>query len=948
MSLFDQLLQNWMNNGGRNPFEPREEAQPPQYRRVKPSLTPGRKIALLVVAVLAVCLFGLMAGSEFLVDWWWFSSEGFSQVFWSKILYQFGLVSLSAVLSFGVIGFAVTRTYKAAPLESDAQGLTLQIGRKAYWLVAAALLAVVSSLAMSEHWMEALQFIHGSAFGASDPLFGKDVGFYIFQLPFLRVLRLWLLRTLFIALALCCGLVFLTLRQIVREKDIPPSPSRRLLRAPILLFALLALTWGLNYLLARYELLYSPRGVGWGASYTDVHVLIPAYWALAALSLVVAAGAFWALVRRPKVKQLAAIAIALLVVAVGLQSFAPGLVQKFIVDPNEFQKEEPYIRDNISSTLKAFGLDSIQFIESEPVSMIRPVDVEMDQDTLQNVRLWDLKALLRSYKQLQEIRTYYTFSGVDTDRYTINGTRRQVMLALRELDPSGLQNPTWVNRHLEFTHGYGLVMNGAGELGANGQPNLWIRDLPPASSVDLDVQQPKVYFGESDNNYVFVKTKVNEFDYPSGNSNARSQFEGDGGASIDSLWRRLVYSIALKDSKILFSDVFTDESRVLMHRHIRTRLQKVAPFLTFDSDPYPVVADGKLLWIVDAYTTSTRYPYSQPMPLVTREDKATWVQPVNYIRNSVKAVVDAHSGHMTFYLAQEKEPMAATLRAIFPGLFTPMSQMSDDLKSHLRYPEDLFRVQARAFRSYHMVDPNTFYNKEDTWETISMENNAIIGGSWGDEPLDMDTYYVTLKLESHEEDAEFMLMTPYTPTGRDNMIAWMAARCEGENYGQLVMKQFSKRTLIYGPNQVSALINQTPEISAQLSLWTQRGSDVLLGHLLVVPVGDALLYVQPLYLKAERSDLPELKRVIVSSGGQVAWGETFDEALQKLMGAPLSASTGGEAEQSRALQPQSADDAALLQAVRKAFDEGKEALSRGDWADWSRQMEELERLLEGH
>mgnify|MGYP000672900587 FL=1 len=476
-------------------------------------------------------------------------------------------------------------------------------------------------------------------------------------------------------------------------------------------------------------------------------------------------------------------------------------------------------------------------------------------------------------------------------------------------------------------------------MGQNGQPNLWIKDLPSVSAVDLPISRPQIYFGENPMSYAFVKTSVKEFDYPMGESNARSTYEGDGGVPIGSLWRRLVYTLAFGDSKILFSDVFTPESRVIYERNVRARLSRAAPFLAYDSDPYIAVIGGRIVWIVDAYTTSSLYPYSEPVGQRYRRGRLTGG--INYIRNSVKCTVDAYDGHMKFYVIDEQDPIIACWRRIFPALFSPGGEMSAELRAHLRYPRDLFSVQANIYRTYHMADPNTFYNKEDVWNTLQGEANE---GT-------LSSYYVMNKLIG-ESKPEFLMMTPYTPVGRDNMIAWMAGRCDGANYGKLVLYRFPKQTLIYGPNQISALINQTPEISAQLSLWSQRGSDVILGHLLVVPVNNSLLYVRPLYLKASQSDLPELKRVILSSGGHVVWDETFEGALEKLLNyrpgeqdASLSLPSGQTPQSGFQPALPAAEIQALGRQAKNAWDRSQQALKSADWNAYGQAMGDLEKSL---
>ncbi len=492
--------------------------------------------------------------------------------------------------------------------------------------------------------------------------------------------------------------------------------------------------------------------------------------------------------------------------------------------------------------------------------------MEQNRDTIDNIRLWDHAPLLRSYKQLQEIRTYYDFSNVDIDRYTFDGKYRQVMLSPRELDLKGMQNPTWINTRLEFTHGYGIVMNPVNEVAGSGLPRLWVRDLPPKTEVPLSITRPEIYYGEKPSSYIFVGTTVREFDYPMGDSNVRTTYEGKGGVPMGTLFRRILYAIRFADFKILFSDVFTENSRVKYHQNIRERLTRVAPFLYFDRDPYLVVSEGRLVWMQDAYTAADRYPYSQPVSLGRG-------QGINYIRNSVKATVDAYDGTMKFFVSDPDDPVLKAWSGVFPDLFRPLSEMPSGLKAHLRYPQDLFSIQSEIYRIYHMTDANTFYNKEDVWDRSSS----------GDKKGILEAYYVNMRLVG-EEKSEFVLITPFMPVNRDNMIAWMAGRSDGDNYGQLLVYQFPKQKLIYGPSQVEALTNQNSEISAQLSLWSQRGSAVIRGNMTVVPVGNGILYVQPLYLRAENSELPELRRVITSTGGRVVWGETLEESLLRLLG----------------------------------------------------------------
>jgi hypothetical protein len=629
----------------------------------------------------------------------------------------------------------------------------------------------------------------------------------------------------------------------------------------------------------------------------------------------------------------------LIATSILLRGFYPGIVQKYVVEPNEFQKEKEYIEYNIQATRDAYDISGIKNVDMTPKKGVEVADLQENYETLQNIRLWDYRPLLRTFKQLQEIRSYYDFYDVDIDRYTIDGDYRQVILSGRELKLSELQNPTWVNTKLEFTHGYGLVMNPVNEIGPSGLPILWVRDIPPEIEVPLDINRPEIYYGEQPSSYVFVNTTVEEFDYPMGDDNARTTYEGTGGVSIGSFWRRLLFTLSLGDTKILFTNVFTDESSILLNRNVQERLHKAAPFLLFDSDPYLTVIDGRLVWVQDAYTVTDRYPYSEP----TRISGAREYQEINYIRNSVKATVDAYDGTMNFYVMNEGDPIIKTWAAIFPDLFTSEEEMSQTLRDHIRYPKGLFDIQAQIYRTYHMENANTFYNKEDVWETMNTMDSKNT----------LSAYYVIMRL-AEEEKAEFMLISPYMPVDRDNMIAWIAGRSDGENYGELLVYNFPKQELVYGPSQIAALTDQTPEISAQLSLWSQRGSDVIRGHLLVIPVENALLYVQPLYLRAASSDLPELKRVIVSTGGRVVWGETLKIAMEKLLGESISG-LGTELDKEVSVEDQipetmqpftgEEDLTQLIQRAQEHWDKAQESLKRADWQGYGDEMQKLEEAL---
>jgi uncharacterized membrane protein (UPF0182 family) len=597
---------------------------------------------------------------------------------------------------------------------------------------------------------------------------------------------------------------------------------------------------------------------------------------------------------------------------------------------------------HIGATRRAFGLDSVKTFQMTPNAEATMADMEEDSETASNIRLWDYGPLLRTYKQLQEIRTYYDFSDIDIDRYKLDGKNRQVMLSVRELDSSQLQNRTWVNTHLEFTHGYGVVMNPVNEMEEGGLPVFFMKDLPPKSAIPVTIDRPQVYYGEQTSTYALVRTLVNEFDYPMGDSNARSSYEGEGGVEIFPLARRLLYAIKFRDSEIFFTNSLKSDSRILYYRNIREAITKIAPFLILEEDMYPVISGGKILWLQDAYTASSRYPYSRPLSRASAtQSELEAYSGVNYIRNSVKIIVDAYDGSMKFYVSDPTDPIIQTWAEVFPDLFEPADGVPPEIREHFRYPEEFFEAQSEIYRIYHMTDTNTYYNREDVWVTTPQGQERRIRPN-----------YVTMQLLD-ERHTEFTLIAPFMPQGRNNLIGWMAGRSDGSHYGELVVYQFPKQEMIFGPSQVDALIDQNPEISPQLSLWSQRGSDVIRGDLLVIPIGNSLLYVQPLYLKAEHGELPELKRVILSTGGRVAWGETFDGAIAALFGTGSPKKEASGTATSAQTNPTSADAAAgsganlseLAREARIHFEDATNASRGGDWAGYGAELKKLEETL---
>jgi len=704
-----------------------------------------------------------------------------------------------------------------------------------------------------------------------------------------------------------------------------------------LLAALFFLLLGLGAWLNRAEHLLEPTTLLFGASYADVMGRMPANLLLAAVCVV---GAVLAVLQASSARNWpipAAVGL-YLVVAVGGELYSSA-VQRFLVAPNEQTRESPYIQHNIDATRRAFGLDTVEERELSGDALLTAADIGRNSATLDNVRLWDHQPLLETFGQIQEIRTYYEFGSVDNDRYRVDGRLRQVMLSARELNSNSLPNRTWVNERLTFTHGYGLTLGPVNQVTSEGLPVLFVRDLPPVTTPPFTIDEPSLYYGEFSSDYVIVKTKTREFHYPRGDDNVFKEYAGKGGVPLSSLWRKLLFAFRFGAYQIVLNDGITSDSRILFNRTIGERVRAIAPFLDFDRDPYLVLADGRLFWIYDAYTTSTRYPYSAPIN-----------GRVNYIRNAVKFVIDAYDGTTTAYLADARDPIAAAYSRAFPGLFVPIARMPAAIREHVRYPEDIFAMQARVFATYHMTQPAVFYNREDQWEVPTIDE--------GREARPMQPYYTIMRLPN-EREAEFIQMLPYTPRRRDNLAAWLVARSDGEHYGQLRVFDFPKQKLVFGPRQVVARMNQDQTISPQITLWNQQGSQVIWGTLMVIPVEESLIYVRPLYLKASGGRIPELTRVIVAYQNQIVMEDTLEAGLARIFGqrgaaaaAPTSAPPGGTqtaapaaASPATGTAPPAGSDALAAEA-RAHYDRAIAAQRAGDWAKYGEEIRALGAVLD--
>jgi uncharacterized protein len=894
-----------------------------------------RHIAMSMI-IIAAFFIALWFAADFLVDWLWFSTVGYLNVFLTifgiKVALFIAVFATSAIVLWlnGALAHRLAKRKgylppPTAPWGSKDQTLTAALQRLSpglpwRFLIIASALALAALIALGEvgSWDIALRFIWEAPYGQSDPLYGKDIGFYLFSLPAYVAIKNWMLLTLVLS-ALFAGVVYFVQGNLTFGLGLPAFPWVIAHGSALLGLFFAVKAW--SYWLDRYLLLYGDNGVVVGAAYTDVNVELPILWVLVVLALAAACGAWANMWVRSY--QLPAVSVGLVFgTSFLLALMVPALFQRLYVKPNELQLETPYLRSNISLTQEAYHLHKISAKPFPAEQGLTLKSLEENRATIDNIRLWDWKPLIDTYAQLEEIRTYYKFLDLDVDRYELGGSYQQVMLSARELEVARLppNAQTWVNQHLLFTHGNGVVMSPVTQKSAEGLPIFYLHDIPPIASGGPPLNEPRIYFGESPDSYVIVKGSMREFDYPKGADNAYTTYHGADGVALGEIAKRSLFAWYFNDPNILLTPTITDESRVLFRRNITDRVQAIAPFLRLDHDPYAVISNGRIFWIQDAYTTSSWFPYAEPL---RREG-------LNYIRNSVKIVIDAYNGTVDFYVADASDAIIETYRRIFPGLFKSFEAMPADLKKHVRYPEEFFHIQALMYRAYHMNAPEVFYNREDLWQFPRRPANFD-----GEE---MEPYYINMRLPG-ETRTEFFLMLPMVPSKRQNMIAWLAARCDQPDYGKLIVYEFPKEKLVYGPFQIEARINQNTEISQQISLWNQMGSRVIHGNLLVVPIANSILYVSPLYLRAETGQVPELKRVIAANGDRVVMEETLAGALAALFkdSAPVSPAAASSA------------PGLLNLRAREALSHYNHALERlkaGDWAGFGVELDALRPLLE--
>jgi uncharacterized membrane protein (UPF0182 family) len=925
-----------------------------------------RRWLLALIAVL------LLIGSRSLsiyISALWFGSLGYSPVYWYMFKLKVLLFTTFAVLTVVIVRSAFWLLQRVfAPQALGRRTITLnnqpfefspaRFISPLMWIISV-VVGLVFGFSMKAGWQKFALYYNQVATQAADPIFGRPLGFYLFSLPVYEMLSGWLtaMAVIVFLAALVC-----TLLSIPQALDKTATrTSRGVSFAPIswsLAIVLLALA--LNTYLSRFPYLWEDHQTFAGVTFTEANYLLPAL-SVVAIGLIVAAAiaVLNAFTQKRLRLLLVAIAIPVAIYVVGAV-IVPAYVTSFVVKPNELGREAPYIEHNIKWTRSAFGLDGIEQREFDAENSVEALHLETNRPTLDNLRLWDWKALQDTLRQIQEIRTYYDFPDVDVDRYRIGGQERQMMLAAREIDVEKLPESSrnWINEKLIYTHGYGVTMNTANGFDAEGMPQFALSNMPIESKTnDVKVTRPEIYYGQKTNTDVYVRTKQNEFDYPQGDTNKYTSYEGSGGIRIGGGLRRMLLAYALDDlTKLPFSDDITSESRVLIHRNIKEIVNSVAPFLIYDNDPYIVVGnDGRLYWMIDAFTETSSYPYSRHYTVGGNS--------VNYLRNSVKAVIDAYNGTVKFYVFDAQDPLIATYRATFPVLFQDASQMPADLRAHVRYPESLIKTQGEVFGLYHTLNPKVFFQREDLW-SIATQVGLDDQGKKQTQPI--DPYFVLMQLPGESIATEFAIILPFTPSNRNNMIGWMAGRCDGDNYGKLLVYNFPKSRLIDGPLQIEARIDQNAQLSSQFTLWNQQGSRVLRGHLLVIPIGRSLLYVEPVYLRAESSPMPELRLVVLAIQDRVGYGKSFDEAMTNLFGeAPKPQAQGQPPEQAKAQGAQQGDQSAqgpakpgpspaatpqdvqaLIIRALQEFEDYQRLTAAGKLAEAGQKLEQHKRTLE--
>jgi len=908
---------------------------------------------------LAIILFSFSRVVAIYLSALWFGSLGFSDVYWYIFKLKLGLFLVFGFLTALLLQatfWLFQKLFGAAAFENRTIVLNNQpfqfsparIVRPLAWVISI-IAGLIYGLALKDSWQKFALYLHQPQTANHDPIFGKSIGFYLFRLPVYDALSSWLTGVTFLILVAAVAYSLLGLPQKVLKPTVRFS-SGAAFRAVCVALSLFLLVLSWRTYLSRFPALWEDHQIFSGVTYTETHYSLPALF-LVAIALVIAAAislinAFT--LRRFRLL-LGAIALPVVVYVIGA-ALVPAYVQSFIVKPNEIDRETPFITHNLEWTRRGFGLDQIQQKEFHAETSIEALDLADNKETLDNIRLWDWKALQDTLKQIQAIRTYYDFPDVDVDRYSISSVVRLMVVAPREINDDRLP-PTsrnWINERLIYTHGYGVTMNTANGFTREGLPQFVLSNMPiETSAADLKVTRPEIYFGQLTDRFVYVNTRQKEFDYPQGDANSTTTYQGTGGIKLGGGLRRLLLAWAVGDlSKLPFSDDITSESRLLIYRNIRDIVNGVAPFLTYDRDPYIVVSgDGRLFWMIDAFTQSSTFPYSSHHNVSGKT--------INYIRNSVKVLIDAYNGTVHFYVFDREDPLIAAYRGVFPSLFLDANEMPADIRTHIRYPETLIRAQGEVYGLYHTQNPKVFFQREDVW---SVAQQVALDDQGKRQTQPIDPYYVLMQLPSEQKKNEFVLILPFTPANRNNMIGWMAGRCDPENYGKLLVYNFPASRLIDGPLQIEARIDQDATLSGQFTLWNQQGSRVLRGHLLVIPVGRSLLYVEPIYLQAQQSPMPELRLVVLATQERLGYGQSFEEAKASIFGeaakpteekpaGPQPTPTEGQPTPAASPSPSQTLQQLINRAIQE-FEDYQRLTSQGKLAEGGQKLEQHKRTLE--
>src|SRR5436190_9306075 len=924
----------------------------------------GRWKWLLLVAIVIVLFVASRAVSIY-ISAVWFGSLGYSSIFWLIFRAKLQLFLIFFVVTTGTLRGAfwlIERMFSSFSFGQRTVIINQQpvnfsparLLRPLAWIVSI-IAGLVFGLGMRESWRSFALYFHQAPTNQTDPIFGKPIGFYLFTLPVYDAISSWVLALAFIAMVAAIIYAALAMTQQGLSTTGESARARGVSFAAVslpLAAWLVILAW--RFVLSRYPYLWGDHQTFSGATYVEANHLMPAYvWVAVALALAALICLINGFALRKFRVLIAAFAIPIAVYVVGVV-IVPAYVTSFIVKPNELGRETPYIIHNIAATRTAYGIDRIEQRNFDANMTADASDLQGNRATLDNIRLWDWHALKDTLSQIQAIRIYYDFTDVDVDRYTIGGQNRQMMIGTREINVERLPESSrnWVNEKLIYTHGYGITMNTANGFDSEGMPKFVLSNMPVESAApELKIIRPEIYFGQETSHDVYVKTKRMEFNYPQGETNNLTSYDGTGGIVVGGFFKRWLLAWALDDvTKLPFSDDVTPESRALIHRNIREIVDGIAPFLVYDNDPYMVVnSEGRLFWIIDAFTESSNYPYSRHYQA---GDKT-----VNYIRNSVKVVIDAYNGTTNFYVFDANDPLIQSYRAIFPTLFRDQREMPADLRAHVRYPETLIKTQAEVFALYHTQDTNSFFQREDLWN-VARQAAANPDKEQPQPDQSIEPYFVLMQLPGEKEGVEFVAILPFTPANRNNMIGWIAGRCDADSYGSLLAYNFPKSRLVDGPMQIEARIDQNAQLSGQFTLWNQQGSHVQRGHLLVIPIGQSLLYVEPIYLKAERSPMPELRLVVLATQDRLAYGTNFDEALNNLFGESVktAAETKPEAPSPNAkpappgsASPQPTASPNVQQLINRAiqeFTDYQRLTSEGKLGEAGKKLEEHKRTIE--